>query len=174
MVRRETSAARSGCCSIVARKARTSAASSFHSTYSGGSKAGKRFTSLELLLELPEQTPARRLLGGQRFGELDGRRVTVVRVRLQGFGEGLLDGRGRVGAQLPDGSGLTAQPRDHHLLRIAALERQLPGEHLERHDAERVDVAARVERLAADLLGTHELGRAEDDTGGRELGDGRV
>src|SRR5213076_1559505 len=40
-----TTAARSGSRSIVSRKAPTSAASGFHSTYSGGSKAGKRLIS---------------------------------------------------------------------------------------------------------------------------------
>src|SRR6185503_6743867 len=116
---------------MVDRKPLTSAGSGFHSTYSGGSNAGKRFTSLlELLLELPEQA-ARRLLGGQRLGEFDRRRVTVVGVRLEGLRERFFDSRRRVGAQLPDRRRLAAQPRDHHLLRVAAGEGQLPGEHLE-------------------------------------------
>ena len=41
-------------------------------------------------------------------------------------------------------------------------EGQLPGEHLVEHAAERVEVGARVDRPAGDLLGRHVLGRAED------------
>ena len=43
-----------------------------------------------------------------------------------------------------------------------ARERREAREHLVEHAAERVDVAARVDRLARDLLGRHVLGRAED------------
>ena len=46
-----------------------------------------------------------------------------------------------------------------------ALERELAREHLARHERERVDVGPAVERSAAELLGTHELRRAEDDSG---------
>ena len=113
----------------------------------------------------------RRCRSGEGVAELERRREAVLGRRLQRLGQRLLDRRGDVGAQLPDGDRLAAQPRDHHFLRVAALEGELAGEHLERHDAERVDVAARIERLAADLLGTHELGRAEDDTRRGELGD---
>ena len=64
-----------------------------------------------------------------------------------------------------------AQPGDHRLLRGLAGERQLPGEELEGQHAEGVDVAAAVERLAADLLRAHELRRAQHDAGRGELGD---
>ena len=93
---------------------------------------------------------------------------------MQRFGERSFDRIRDVRAQRPDRDRLAAEPRDHHFLRVASLKGQLAGEHLERHDAEGVDIAARVERLAADLLRTHELGRAQDDPGRGELGDRRV
>src|SRR5438034_6879741 len=49
----------------------------------------------------------------------------------------------------------------YHLLRVPALERQLAGEHLERHDAEGADIGPGVELLAPDLLRAHELRGAE-------------
>src|SRR6266540_138427 len=157
--------ARSGSPSTAARNARTSCGSGFQSTYSGGSKAEKRFTgparhssrapgggrSRKLPLELAEQAappppspwpaPATsgRLPGsGERLGEFQRRAEPVVGVGLQRPDEGLLAGGRGIRAQLPDRDRLAPQARDHHLLRVAALERELPGEHLEGHDAERV------------------------------------
>jgi hypothetical protein len=65
---------------------------------------------------------------------------------------------------------------------VAALEREAPGGELEEQDAEGVDVGARVDRLAADLLGRHRLRRAEQGgvgdggvlAGRRPLGDAEV
>src|SRR5437867_1870075 len=161
---RATTAARSGSRSTVARNWRTSAGSGFQSTYSGGSNAGKRFTEilLELLLD-PGEEPAFRG-PGERLGEFEGRRVAVVGVRFHRPRERLFEAGREVGPELPQGHRLAPEPGDHHLLGVAPLERQLPGEHLERHDAERVEVRARVELLAADLLGAHELGGPEDDS----------
>ena len=48
--------------------------------------------------------------------------------------------------------------------RVAA-ERQHAGEHLEQHDAQRVQVGAAVDLLAGDLLGRHEAGRAQHQAG---------
>src|SRR6266480_3015447 len=154
-VRAATIAARSGLLSTVDRKPRTSAGSGFQSTYSGGSKAGNRFTeSRKLFLEPAEESTGRFRGSRERIPKFDRRHEAIVWIRLQGLGERFFDRVGDVGAQRTDRNRLAAKPRDHHLLRVPALERQLAGEHLERHDAERVDVAARVERLAADLLGT--------------------
>ena len=68
--------------------------------------------------------------------------------------------------------------------RLRALERQLPGQHLVRHHAERVEVRAPVELLAAQLLRRHELQRPQGlaDRGqrghlavvGHHLGDAEV
>ena len=44
---------------------------------------------------------------------------------------------------------------------VRPLERQLPRQHVVADDAERIEVAAAVHRLAARLLGAHEVGRAE-------------
>ena len=43
---------------------------------------------------------------------------------------------------------------------VVALERRLAGQALVQHAAERVDVGARVDRLAADLLGRDVVERA--------------
>ena len=53
--------------------------------------------------------------------------------------------------------------------RVFAAERRLAGEHLEQHDAGRVEVAARVDAFAARLLGREILRGAHDGAG---LGDG--
>ena len=50
--------------------------------------------------------------------------------------------------------------------RVLGRERALARDHLEQHDADRVDVGARVDRPAADrLLGRHVVRRADDDVG---------
>ena len=54
------------------------------------------------------------------------------------------------------------QRRDH------ALERRLADEQLERDAADRVDVAARIRRLALALLGRHVLRRSEHRAGARQ------
>ena len=54
---------------------------------------------------------------------------------------------GKLGLHLAQCLRLAPQPRDHHLLRVSPLKRQLAGEHLEAQDAQGVDVAAGVERL---------------------------
>src|SRR3989441_8195304 len=89
---------------------------------------------------------------GERLGELERGVVARVRTGLHSAGEGFLHALGRVRPELAQLEGLAAQSRDHHLLRVPALERQLAGEHLERHDAERVDIGPGVELLAPDLL----------------------
>src|SRR5262245_1737830 len=123
-VRAATTAARSALSSIVERKPRTSAGSGFQSTYSGGSKAGNRFTSREFFFEFPKEATTtagrfRRAPARQRLAELERRRKSVVGIGLQRLGERFLDGLGDIGAQRADRNGLAAQARDHHLLRIA-------------------------------------------------------
>ena len=56
------------------------------------------------------------------------------------------------------------------LRRRLGLEREPAGEELVEDDADRVEVAARVERVAARLLGAHVLGRAADDARARDAG----
>src|SRR5438552_4223245 len=167
--RRATSATRSGACSIVSRKRRTSGGSAFQSTYSGGSNAGKRFKLLQLLLELGEQAAIVRRGEGVREVERGG--VARVGIPLQRPAQRLVEVRRQIGPELAERQRLVAQARDHHLLGVAPLERQPAGEHLEADDAEGVDVGARVERSPADLLRAHELRGAEDDAGRGELRD---
>ncbi len=63
--------------------------------------------------------------------------------------------RGRYRARQSLPVGLVAQRGGENLGRRVALERAAPGEHLEEQAAERPDVGAGVDRLAADLLGAH-------------------
>src|SRR5438045_4063546 len=64
---------------------------------------------------------------------------------------------------------IAPETSDHHLLLRTSEERQLARQHLVYEQRERVDVRARIECLAAELLGTHELRRPEDDAGRRQL-----
>src|SRR5436189_298746 len=99
-----------------------------------------------------EITPVRT----QRFSWMSCRRarsgVAGLGVRLEGAPQCPFETLREVGSQLAQLERLTPEPRDHHLLRVAAVERELSREHLERQDPERVDVGARVELLAADLF----------------------
>ncbi len=76
-----------------------------------------------------------------------------------------------VGGELADpGTGrLNVEVEDAH--RLWGVEGDPPGEHLEEHAAEGVDVGACVHGLAAGLLGRHVGGGAEHDAG---LGQGRL
>ncbi len=56
-----------------------------------------------------------------------------------------------------------------HRVEAFALPRPVTGEHLPRDETEAVDVAARVERRALDLLRRHVRRRADRDAGHREL-----
>ncbi len=58
--------------------------------------------------------------------------------------------------------GLFAQLLAHHDDARGPLEDRRPGDELVEHAAERVDIAAPVDRLARDLLRGHVLGRPED------------
>ena len=69
--------------------------------------------------------------------------------------------------------------RRHELLGRFAGKRQPPGQHLEEHHAEAVEIAAPVELAAAQLLGAHVFGRAEEHAGAGQghaahLGDAEV
>src|SRR5712691_3376034 len=107
--------ARSGFCSMVARNARTTAGSAFHSTYSGGSNAGKRrmlskangyrrpgASGPEDLLEEPA---ARFLLGREGGGEVEGGAEAVVGIGLERPGKRFLKGRRNGGAELANRGG---------------------------------------------------------------------
>src|SRR5580765_5186562 len=118
-----TMVARSSSASIVWRNPRTSAGSGFQSTYSGGSKAGNRFTSRESFLELAEEPGgSRRRHPGERIAEFERRGVPIVGIRLQRLDQRPLHDFRDIGPELADGLRLAAQPGDHHLLRVAAVE----------------------------------------------------
>src|SRR5438034_9665445 len=125
-----TTAARSGSRSIVSRKARTRAGSGFHSTYSGGSKAGKRLISASP--DLRQETAGVRR--GERVGEFERGVVARVGVRFHRPGQRALQAFGEIGPELPQLLRLAAQPGDHHLLCVPPLEWQLAREHFEGDD----------------------------------------
>jgi hypothetical protein len=81
------------------------------------------------------------------------------------------DGR-RLGRQLVPAR-LAAQDARDHVRHVRALEREVSGEHLEEHAAERPDVGALVHRLAACLLRAHVGGGAEDRAASGERGRGQ-
>ena len=70
---------------------------------------------------------------------------------------------GRVRGDVGDPGRVACTLLDQHIDRVAALERQAPGQHLEQHRAERVDVGGRVGLGARGLLGCHVVGRADDE-----------
>src|SRR5512132_1582711 len=106
----------------------------------------------------------------ERLSELDRRLMAILWIALHRFGEHALDRWCiELWIDLAQRNGLTPQTRDDHLLLRAALEWQSAGNHLVRHERQRIDVAPCVDRLAAKLLGTHKSRRAEDDAGRCEL-----
>ena len=92
---------------------------------------------------------------------------------LGGLGEQLHDDRRDAARNASDPlAGRHRLPRDvavHPLHRIGGRERQRPGEHLVERDAERVEIAAGIDRPVhpAGLLGRHVGERAGDDLGRR-------
>ena len=98
--------------------------------------------------------------------------------RLALFGllrEGLVDRRALLGWQEP-GRGIVVEGgrrlggvEGGPLERGAAGERTLAGEHLERHQAERVEIRARIDLATRELLGAHVRGRAHDGARGGDL-----
>ena len=87
--------------------------------------------------------------------------VRRLRERLRGWPRRIGSGRAH-----PLGHRLDGDRRLRHVLRRplpgrVGLEGELAGEHLVRHHAERVDVAARVDGLARELLGAHVRRRPE-------------
>ena len=62
----------------------------------------------------------------------------------------------------------------HRRALLVLDERLLARDHLVQHDAEREDVAARVELVAEDLLGGHVRGRADAGAGLGEVAEARV
>ena len=88
---------------------------------------------------------------------------------------------GQVGAQLLEGHGILVEDLVDHRDRVLGAERELAGEQLVHHHAERVDVGLDGRRLLVDLLGRHVGRRAEEaldlrvrrvrDLGGAEVAD---
>ena len=80
--------------------------------------------------------------------------------------------RGTVGVDRADRPRLDAQPLERHRRRRRSVERPDPGQRLVQHDAERIQVRARADRVAHHLLRARVLGRP-DHPAGRRAGIGR-
>src|SRR5437879_1411938 len=129
--RPETTAARSGSASIVARYALTRAGSGFQLTYSGGSNGGNRCISLQLLFDPSEQAAASRARvrrGGERLGELERGQVAVIGGRRHRLGERLLEAGRDVGPQRAQRQRRAAQAGGHQRLGVRGRGRRAPSE----------------------------------------------
>ena len=89
------------------------------------------------------------------------RLVALVRVLLHGAHHNLLQPLRDVGIDRARQGRLALNLLDRHRYQRVRLKGQLAGEHLEHHDADRIDVAARVGKGAAGLLGTDVVHRAD-------------
>ena len=81
---------------------------------------------------------------------------------------------GKIFADLAETPWSTPQAGYHRVLSGFSAEGKLTGEQLEGQHAEREDIAATIEGFAADLLGAHELRRAQNDSRLSELGELRT
>ena len=97
----------------------------------------------------------------QVVGELAGAGVAVFWIALEGAVEDLLQLRRDGWLERAGRRGIVEQAVVHDGEGVGSGEGNGPGEHLVEHDAEGVDVAARVSALSADLLGRDVVGRAE-------------
>src|SRR5439155_9526994 len=66
-------------------------------------------------------------------------------------------------------SRLVGEALEHRLLHGIGGEGQRPREHVEEHQAQRIDVAPAIQLVARELLGAQELGRADHQAGSRHL-----
>ena len=124
--------------------------------------------------ELAEQA-ARRLgvdLGQdqrQRLDDLERALGPLAGVAREQLGDQVRERVGQLGSKLTQRGRVAVDPGDQALDRVA-LERQLAGEQLPHHAAERVQVRARVEWSALDLLGRHVVDGPDDLAGPGQLG----
>ena len=97
--------------------------------------------------------------------------IAVDRAPRQCDVEYLLEPRRKVqiGPHLDQLRRLVGEALDHRLLHGIGGEGQGPGQHVEEHQAQRVDVAPAIQLVARQLLGAHELGRADHQAGPRDL-----
>ena len=110
-------------------------------------------------------------LAGEEALEILGERARVVVATLAIVGERLVDDRRELGRHAGDelaraACGGAVDRGAHHLVgAVLRVVRRLAREQVVERRAERVDIAALVDRRAAQLLGRHEAGRAEHDAG---------
>ena len=81
---------------------------------------------------------------------------------------------GRSGRIVSSGAGSFLMCCRATLKAVSPAKRRPPGEHVVTRHAERVDVAAAVQRLAFDLLGAHVERRAQRDADLRQVGRGAL
>src|SRR5262249_48594032 len=104
--------------------------------------------------------------GGSKFV---GRLKTLLRILLEAAQRDLLERRWYRGVSQRRPNGAFLQLLQENRRRRLIRERHFADEHLVQDDAERVDIAARIDSPALDLLGRHVVGRAERAAGAREL-----
>ena len=124
--------------------------------------------------------------GPAREGRQDRRRAALAGLergdharRVRVAAGGLLRGGAHRDRGEPAGDGRVRRPRVGHRLgavlhghgdEAVAAEGQLPGQALVEHDAQRVDVGARVDRAAVGLLGREVVGAPDEHVGARDAG----
>ncbi len=96
--------------------------------------------------------------------------VALRRIFGQHFVDDAAQSRRQIGPRIFQSLGLRAHVLQGHAQGRFAAEGRLAAEHVVAGDAQAVDVAARIERLALDLLGAHVQRRAHRDADLRELG----
>ena len=75
----------------------------------------------------------------------------------------------RVREHIAEPHRVVGEPLDHGFLCAICLERQSAGEHAEEHQRKRIDVAATVQHVAGELLGTHVFRRTDHEAGLSDL-----
>ena len=106
-------------------------------------------------------------------GERAARAVALVRLLRERARDDAVPGGRQLGPQLGQPRRRLVQVREHDRQLALALERPLAREALEEHAAERVDVGAAVDLLAADLLGRDVVDRADEAAVAGEAADRR-
>ena len=130
-----------------------------------GRRPGQRRHARAVLAALAAAEAAGR---AERAGEGRAGRVAGIRRLGQRLRHDLVDRWRQVGAQGPQRRHGRGHLRPHHREARVALERRLPGEHLERGAGQGVEVGAAVERPALDLLRRHVVERAQELAGQRQ------
>jgi hypothetical protein len=109
------------------------------------------------------------LRGGERSAaEVARREVAPLRVLLQRAGDHAIEAGRHVAGDLGRPRRRVVHVREHRRRHRAARVRDLAGQRVEQHAAERIDVRARVDLSAGELLGRHEVDGSDPLPGRRQ------